>query len=138
MTRYLIAVVALLFMAGFALAQGMPGPEIDPGAAGKGLVGAITGGQWGLVIGFGVMLIVWILRVFVWPNVNPKALPWIAIAIASLGTFSVAMASDPSKWLGALIAGVQAGLAAAGTWGVMPGKIKKATEKAVAKRANGA
>lgn len=96
------------------------GPEIDPGAAGTGLVEAINKSQWTLVIGFGVMLAVWALRLFVMPNVNTKALPWIAVIVASLGCFAVALVADPAAWLTAVLAGVQAGLSAAGTLGRMP------------------
>jgi len=118
-----------VFVSAVALAQEIPGPEIDPNAAGSGLMDAIAGSEWGLVVGFAVMLAVWIVRVFVWPNVGSKALPWLAIAIATLGTFAVAMVDDPSKWLSAIFAGVQAGLVAAGTWGVLPSKVKEATKK---------
>lgn len=96
----------------------------EPGAAVTGLVAAIGSGQWGLVIGFGIMLIVWGLRVFAMPNVNTKVLPWIATFIGALGAFSVAMVADPTHWIQALLSGVTAGLAAAGTWGLLPSAVK--------------
>ena len=109
------------------LAQVTPAvPEIDPGAAGTGLMDAIAQSHWTLVIGFAVMLVVWILQKFVMPNVNTKALPWIAILVATLGVGSVALIADPVGWLTAIFAGVQAGLSAAGTYGLLPGGIKKA------------
>jgi len=102
-----------------AVAQTPPGGDIDPTAAGSQLVDAIAGGQWGIAIGAGVMLLVWALRVFLWPSVPTKVLPWLAVALAVLGTGATALVSEPSKWLAAIWAGVQAGLAAAGAWGLI-------------------
>ena len=121
-------------MLNFLLQVSTAGPEIDPNVAGKGLIDAISQSHWTLVIGFAVMLIVWIIRVFVRPNINPKYLPWVAVAIATLGTAAVALVADPAAWLTAVFAGIQAGLGAAGTYGLLPKKLKEATKaKAKAK-----
>lgn len=127
-----VAVVTLLSLPLWAADAAQPADaSTEPGPAATGLVAAIGSGQWGLAIGFGIMLIVWGLRVFAMPNVNTKALPWIATFIGALGAFSVAMVADPSHWIQALLSGVTAGLAAAGTWGLLPNAVKPTKEGAV-------
>ena len=116
------------------LLTAQPGPEVDPSVAGETLIDAIKSGQVTIAIGAGVMLVVWILRAFVFPNVSTKALPWIAVAIATLGTLAVALVSDPAQWIQALIQGVLAGIAAAGTYGLLPGSVKDKMKAAVEKR----
>jgi len=119
--------IALVCLAPMVLAQdNVPGSDIDPSAAATGLIDAIGGAQWGLVIGFGIMLIVWVLRVFVLKSLNTKYLPWVATIMGGAGAFAAAMVLDPSAWLKAIMAGVEAGLAAAGTWGLLAVARKKA------------
>lgn len=101
----------------------VPGPAVDPNVATSGFVEAISSHQWGLVIGFGLMLIVWGLRL-AWPKLNSKYLPWIAVAIGGLGATGTALAAEPQNWISALLAGVSAGLSAAGTWGLL-GAVRK-------------
>ena len=124
-----VVYIAMMLVFGYGVALAQPGPEINPGDATKGLIDAISSSQWTLVIGCAVMLVTWALRIFAWPNVNTKALPWIAVAIAVLGTFSVALVTDPEKWVTAVIAGVQAGIGAAGTYGLLPSSVKDKTKK---------
>jgi len=109
------------------LAQVVPGEGIDPNAAASGMVEAITSGQWGLVLGFGIMLAVWGIRIF-WKKLPKKLLPYIAVGIGGLIAFAAAMVADDSDWLGAVLAGIQAGLAAAGTWGLF-GVVRKKKPK---------
>jgi hypothetical protein len=111
-----------------------PGPEIDAGTAGQTLLDAIKAGEVTLAIGAGIMLLVWILRVLVFPNVSPKVIPYIAVAIATLGTLAVTLVADPSQWLQAVIQGVLAGVAAAGTYGLLPTKVKTKMKEVVESR----
>jgi len=99
----------------------VPGPEIDPGEAVSGTIEAASSKQWVLLIGFGLMTVVWILRRFVWKKLQDKTewLPWLAIGIAVLGAGSVALVADPTRWLEAILLGIEAGLVAAGEWGVL-------------------
>jgi hypothetical protein len=92
---------------------------------GQGLVDAISNKNWGLVAACVIMLIVWILRL-IWPKLNKKALPWIAVAIGSLAAIGGALLVAPGEWLQALLAGIGAGLSAAGTWGLL-GFLRKKT-----------
>jgi hypothetical protein len=101
----------------------IPGPEVDPQAMGTGLVDALGNQNWGLVFGCALMILVWVLRL-VWPNLNKKALPWVAVAIGAASAVGAALIAAPTQWLQALLAGVGAGLSAAGVWGLF-GFIRK-------------
>jgi hypothetical protein len=116
-----VGLAVLVSMVGAALAQGVPGPEIDPQVAVASLFDAINRSEVTLIIGCVVMLIVWILRAFVWKALDKKTalLPYLAVLIALLGTASVALVAAPEQWLAAIIAGVQSGVSAAGTWGLL-------------------
>lgn len=124
----------LLFLHTFLL-QTIPGPEIDPNTAGAGLIEALGQSQWTLVAGFSIMIAVWILRIFVFPNLGKAAIPWVAVIIATLGTFAVTLVENPANWFQAITAGILAGVAAAGTWNLLPSGVKRAAQGAVKSRA---
>ena len=107
-----------------------PGPEIDSGEAIEGLMEGINTSKVTLIVGAGLMIVVLILRKFVWKKLQDKTewLPWVAVGIAMAGTVGIALVADPAGWLDALLAGAQAGIGAAGTWGLLKVarvKIKK-------------
>lgn len=114
------ALLATILGVGFVLAQETPPNEvpIDPAVASEGLISAIGSGNFGLIVAFGLMIAVWILRKFVLKKLNSKWLPWISTILGGLGAFATALAIDPKKWLTAILSGVEAGLAAAGYWGL--------------------
>lgn len=107
----------------------VPGPDIDPGEAVGGVIEAASSKQWVLLIGFGLMTLVFVLRKFIWKKVNTKWLPWLAIGIAVLGAGSIALVADPSKWWEAILLGVESGLVAAGEWGILGVAREKLKER---------
>lgn len=125
MDRRMLLVAALACFAVAVLAalpvfaQPTPGGDIDPSAVGSQLVDAISSKQWGIVIGAAIMLLVWVIRTFAWQSIPSKALPWLATAIGALVGFATAILANPACWFPAILAGIQAGLAAAGTWGLL-------------------
>ena len=100
-------------------------PPVDPGETVNTIIGAAGASQWALLIGAVLCLIVWIIRKFIWREVNPKILPWLAVAIGGCGGAGFALVAEPYNWLNAVILGVQAGLSAAGTWGLLGVTRKK-------------
>lgn len=116
--------VGLAVLLGFAAVAWAQEGDIDPTQVGSQFIDAISGKQWGLAIGAGLMLVVWIIRTFIWRSVSSKVLPWLAVAIGAVGAFAGAMLAAPSQWLAAIMAGIQTGLAAAGTWGILPQALK--------------
>jgi len=101
------------------LAQVETVPAVDPGETVNTLIGAASSSQWALLIGCVLCLVVWVIRKFVWKQVSPKILPWLAVVIGAAGGAGFALVANPSAWLQALILGVNGGLSAAGTWGLL-------------------
>ena len=103
-----------------------PGPEIDAGEAAEGMMEGVNTSQVTLIIGSGLMIFVLILRRYVWKKLQDRTewLPYLAVGIATLGTVGVALVADPLHWVEALLAGIQAGVGAGGTWGLF-GVIRK-------------
>lgn len=107
-----------------------PGPDIDLDKAAEGMLEGINTSKVTLIVGAGLMLVVLIIRKFVWKKLQDKTewLPWVAVGIAVAGTVGIALVADPVRWLDALLAGAQAGIGAAGTWGLLKvarNKLKK-------------
>jgi hypothetical protein len=103
----------------FLIAQVPEVPAVDPGEVVNTLVSAAGSSQWALLIGAVLCLLVWVIRKFVWKEVNPKILPWLAVAIGALGSAGFALIANPTAWVSAVILGVNGGLSAAGTWGLL-------------------
>ena len=107
--------LAVLLTSLVVLAQDVPGPIVDPQTSAEGFVSAIASHQWGLAIGFGLMLVVWIMRLL-WHSLKSEYLPYVAVTISTLGTVGTTIVLDSSNWLGAILAGISAGLTACGIW----------------------
>jgi hypothetical protein len=99
-------------------------PAVDPGETVNTIVAAGSSSQWALLIGAVLCLIVWVIRKFVWTNVNSKILPWLAVAIGACGGAGFALIAHPEAWLQAIILGVNGGMSAAATWGLL-GVVRK-------------
>lgn len=85
--------------------------------------GAIQEQHWPLVVAIGLMFVVWILRRFVKDKVPPKALPYIALTIAVLGTTASRMIqfinAGTTWWHGmiqGILEGATIGFSAMGMW----------------------
>ena len=94
-------------------------PAVNPGETVNTLIDAAQGAHWALLIGCVLCLVVWLIRTFVWKAVNPKILPWLAVAIGAAGGAGFALIENPAAWINALILGVNGGLSAAGSWGLL-------------------
>ena len=99
-------------------------PAVNPGETVNTLVSAAQSAQWALLIGAVLCLLVWVIRSFVWKQINPKFLPWLAVAICACGGAGFALIDDPANWIMAVVLGINGGLSAAGTWGLM-GVVRK-------------
>lgn len=108
------------------LAQVIPGAVVDPQAAAGSFVDAISSKEWGLAIGAGLMLMVWLLRL-IWPSLKSKLLPYVAVAISVAGAIGAVLIIEPHAWLQAILAGIGDGLIASGAWG-LTGVFRKKEE----------
>lgn len=87
------------------------------------MVEAGKAGQFGIMIGCILMLLVWIMR-FPIPFVNksilgwipPKALPWVTLGIACLGTLGTELAVGGAHWGAALLSAFVTGGSAIALW----------------------
>jgi hypothetical protein len=75
---------------------------------------AISSGEWGLIVGFVVMLIVWFVKKRI-PKLNKDFLPYASILVASLVPVGGALIAG-SSFLEAISVGISAGLIACGQW----------------------
>lgn len=94
-------------------------PLVDPASVISQFLAAVSGGHWALVVGCVLCMVVWVIRRFVWKNVSPKVLPWLALVIGACGCAGFSLLASPEAWLTALVLGVNGGLTAAGVWGLL-------------------
>ena len=73
-----------------AVAAPPPEPGKPLGEAVGGFIQAIKGGNWTLIIAFGLMILIWVIRV-VWKAFPAKYTPWIAAGVAMVGALAVAL-----------------------------------------------
>jgi hypothetical protein len=130
-------VVTVLFVAAVVfpvvvyaeVAGGTPPPDLG------GFWGAIGEAHWPLAVGIGLTLLVWAMRSFVMHKLPAKALPWVTLALAIVGTSGTRMVQaigDDVAWWQGLIQGVlegaTVGFAAIGWWDVKQAVKKRQKE----------
>lgn len=110
-----LAILAL-FVPLLAFAQAASLPAVDAGGAVTGLLSAFKSHSWGLVVAFGLMLVIWAAGKFNLLAMLPaKAVPWVSIALGAIGAAATSMTTGHP--IGESLAiGVEAGLAAVGAW----------------------
>ena len=116
--------IAAALIAGVAFSQELPGGQIDMQQAAESARFGITSGQWGVVVGALIMIVVAVFRRLAPAIFSPARLPWIAVALGALTGVGVSLVDTPESWISAILAGVTYGLAAAGAWGVLPQRAK--------------
>lgn len=85
--------------------------------AAQGLYAALQAKHWSLALGFGLALLVFVLRkVKVLAKVPAKALPWVTAALGIVGYISAALMTDGVSMMDAVMSGFMAGAAAVGLW----------------------
>lgn len=109
----------LLAIPSVALAQEVPNPD-DLGALVDGLVEAVKGSEWSVVVSLALMIAIFLLtKVPVVRDWLPaKARPWVA-AIAGVVLAVVTTALTTGDWLTAALNGLTTGAAASGLWSLI-------------------
>lgn len=87
------------------------------------MIDAGKAGKWGVMVGFILMLLVWIMR-FKIPFVNksilgwipPKALPWVTLGIACVGSLGTELAVGGAHWGAAMLSAFVTGGSAIALW----------------------
>ena len=87
------------------------------------MIEAGKAGKWGVMVGFILMLLVWLMR-FNIPFVNKsilgwipgKALPWVTLGIACVGTLGTELALGGAHWGAAILSACVTGGSASALW----------------------
>jgi hypothetical protein len=103
-----------------------PKPDKSLGEAVGGFIQAIKGGDWTLIIAFGLMLLIWVIR-FVWKAFPAKWTPWIAAGVAVVGAIAVALINGEDL-LHALHAGLLVSVSSGGLFSLINSLKKKSTK----------
>ncbi len=133
----LASFLLLLVLTGSAWAQPTPPPAPDVDAAEwvKALYAAVTGKQWGIVVGLVLIGVVYPLRRF-GPSVFKTAFGGLALAfmVSLAGTLGIALAAGTTVSLGLVVGALTTAATAAGVWewlkAHIPG-VETAAQKAV-------
>jgi len=98
---------------------GGPMPDVDPKKAGDALILGMSGGVWLLVAAGGGLIVIWLLRLLLLPNLKGKALAWTSSILIGLASFGTTIVAAPDKWIEAIAVGVGALLSAAKAWDLL-------------------
>ena len=86
----------------------------DPGAIVTAAAEAGATGHWAVLVGFGLMLLVWGVKKVI-PAFPAIAVPWLATALSFVGYLSHSL-SQGGDWHQALVNGFLSGASAIGLW----------------------
>lgn len=131
--RFLIVGLTTMALSTLALAQDGPLPDVDPGAAAKTLFEGISAGAWILMCGGGGLVLIYLLRLLLLPNLKGKALAITSTALIGLAALLTSKLAG-ADWLSAVGVGFGAGLAAGKAWDLIPDAVTTAAEKPIKKR----
>lgn len=115
------------FFAAVALAQtAAPVMPTDPQTIASGILTAFVGKKWLMLVGFGLTLIIYVLRTFVLKNVKWTQTGWggaiVALGIAVVGTVGMELAAGVVSWA-TIVDAALAALLASGGWGLVLKRI---------------
>lgn len=119
-TLLTILIVSAIVFPAFVLAETVtPSPDMG------GFWTAVGSNHWPLAVGIGLTILVWAMRSFVMHKIPKKALPWVTLGLAIVGTAGTRMVQaigDEVVWWQGLVQGVlegaTVGFAAIGWWDV--------------------
>lgn len=132
MKRVLLAIVVfctsvlypILAFAEEAVAETMP--DVDS------FWTAIAANNWPLAVGIGLTILVWVFRKFIVKKIPKKAMPWVSLALAVIGTAGtrIVQATSESRpwWQGmvqGILEGAVTGFVAMGAWDIKQTVVKK-------------
>lgn len=96
---------------------------------------AIGSRSWPLAVAIGLMVVVWICRNFVMIKIPKKVFPWVALALAVVGTSATRMIQSISAntpwWHGmvqGILEGATVGFVAMGWWDAKQTVVKRESE----------
>ena len=90
----------------------------DPGEAINAIVEAFKEGRWGPAIGMLLMLLVWVLRKFLWKLIPKNALPWVTLGAGCAIVITVELIAGVTWWK-TLIDGFGTSASAMALWSLL-------------------
>lgn len=102
--------------------------DADPGAAINMLVQMAKEGRWGPFAGLLVMLLIWVLRKFIWKLIPKSALPWVTLAAGMLVTGAIGFSMGTVWWKVLIDAFATSGIAM-GFWSLLFKHFMKPAEQ---------
>jgi len=98
-----------------------PEPDVDvvdenPAEFISNLVEAVHSKNWTLAIGMILMLLVWIVRKFVWKAIPAKAIPYVSAALALVATLAIDLFGPEFIWWKALLSALTSSAGAVFLW----------------------
>lgn len=122
----LVSFFATLFVTGTAFAQKEVPANDDIGGLLKGLIEAVKGSEWSVVVSLGIMILVYLATKvkFVKDWLPKAAKPWVAAIAGVLGAVAMT-ALTTGNWLTAILNGLVTGAAASGFWELVGKKLLK-------------
>lgn len=79
--------------------------------------------EWGILVGFVLMMLVFLVVKFFWKAFPPKWIPYMSIAFGVLGDVGWQLAIGGQVWWRAILAGLTSGVTATGMWELVGKKL---------------
>jgi hypothetical protein len=92
-----------------------PAVDENPGEYVEKIIDAYSNKDWGILAGLSIMLLIWIVKRFVWTSLPVSALPWVSIGLGVLVAVATALMAG-QLWWKAILNGLTTGAAASGLW----------------------
>lgn len=111
-------------------------PDVSAVAANPGdtvgqAIDAFAQKEWGIAIGFVLMLLVWGVTLF-WKSIPSAYLPWLSVGLSVVGTVAVELSVGRSWWR-AILSALTTGTSASGLYSLFGKKILKKRKKTAKK-----
>lgn len=93
----------------------------DPGEQVSDLVDAVHKKEWGVAVGLGLMLVVYMIGFF-WKSLPSTWMPWMSVFLGVMSTAAIDLSAG-RPWWRALLAGFTTGTSATGFWELIGKKL---------------
>ena len=97
--------------------------EQDPTTFVQKIQAAAKSKEWGILFGFIIMLIVYIVVKFLWKAFPVAWLPWLSITMGVLADVGLDLSAGGKAWWQAILSGLTTGAAASGLWSAVGKKV---------------
>ncbi len=93
-------------------------PDENIGGLVEEMISAYNGKDWSILAGLSIMLLIWIIKRFIWTSLPVSVLPWLAAGLGVLAAVATALTLG-QLWWKAILNGLTTGAAASGLWSLV-------------------